>query len=122
MTHVVKLDATLGQWFLAMGCLCLHLVPEASCHAHVCCSTEVTPFFVKVQPSPDVGLGQEDPRLNAIQTGSEALLTASFTLDFKSLATEAEGAVLVLRDDEAEVFSRRDGSERVVDDAGEWLQ
>ena len=105
-----------------MGCFCLHLVPEASCHAHVCCNTEVTPFFVKVQPSPDVGLGQEDPRLNAIQTGSAALLTASFTFDFKSLATEAEGAVLVLRDDVAEVFSRRDGSERVVDGAGEWLQ
>ena len=57
-----------------------------------------------------------------MQTGSEALLTASFTLDFKSLATEAGGAVLVLRDDEAEVFSRRDGSERVVDGAGEWPQ
>ena len=105
-----------------MGCFCLHLVPEASCHAHVCCSTEVTPFFVKVQPSPDVGLGQEDPRLNAIQTGSVDLLTASFTFDLTSLATEAEGAVLVLRDDVVEVFSRRDGSERVVDDAGEWLQ
>ena len=57
-----------------------------------------------------------------MQTGSEALLTASFTLDFKSLATEAGGAVLVLRDDEAEVFSRRDGSERVVDGAGECPQ
>ena len=105
-----------------MGCFCLHLVPEASCHAHVCCNTEVTPFFVKAQPSPDVGLGQEDPRLNAMQTGSVDLLTASFTFDFMSLATGAEGAVLVLRDDVAEVFSRRDCSERVVDDAGVWLQ
>ena len=57
-----------------------------------------------------------------MQTGSEALLTASFTLAFKSLATEAGGAVLVLRDDEVEVFSRREDSERVVDGAGEWLQ
>ena len=57
-----------------------------------------------------------------MQTGSEALLTASFTLDFKSLATEAGGAVLVLRDDEVEVFSRREDSGRVVDGAGEWLQ
>ena len=57
-----------------------------------------------------------------MQTGSEALLTASFTLDFKSLATEAGGAVLVLRDDEVEVFSRREDSERVVDGAGECPQ
>ena len=105
-----------------MGCFCLHLVPVASCHAHECCKTEVTPFFVKEQPSPDVGLGQEDPRLNAIQTGSVALLTASFTLDFKSLATEAEGAVLVLRDDEVGAFSRRDASERVLDVTRVWLQ
>ena len=57
-----------------------------------------------------------------MQTGSDALLTASFTLAFKSLATAAGGAVLVLRDDEVEVFSRREDSERVVDGAGEWLQ
>ena len=105
-----------------MGCCCLHRVPVASCHAHECSKVEVTPFFWNVQPFPDAGLGQEEPRLYAMQTGSVALLTASLTLDLTSLATGAEGAVLVLRDDVAEVFSRRDGSERVVDDAGEWLQ
>ena len=105
-----------------MGCCCLHLVPVASCHAHECSKTEVTPFFVNEQPLPDAGLGQEDPRLYAIQTGSVDLLTASFTLDLTSLATEAEGAVLVLRDDVVEVFSRRDDSERVVVVAGVWLQ
>ena len=97
-------------------------MPVASCHAHECSKVEVTPFFWNVQPFPDAGLGQEEPRLYAMQTGSVALLTASLTLDLTSLATGAEGAVLVLRDDVAEVFSRRDGSERVVDDAGEWLQ
>ena len=94
----------------------------ASCHAHECSKTEVCPFFWKEQPLPDAGRGQEDPRLNAIQTGSEDLLTASLTLDLTSLATGAEGAVLVLRDDKVGAFSRRDGSERVVDGAGEWLQ
>ena len=94
----------------------------ASCHAHECSKTEVCPFFWKEQPLPDTGRGQEDPRLNAIQTGSEDLLTASLTLDLTSLATGAEGAGLVLRDDEVGAFSRRDDSERVVDVAKVWLQ
>ena len=105
-----------------MGCCCLHLVPVASCHAHECSNTEVTPFFVNEQPLPDAGLGQEEPRLKAMQTGSVDLLTASFTLDLTSLATGAEGAVLVLRDDVVEVFSRRDESERVVVVTNVWLQ
>ena len=105
-----------------MGCCCLHRVPLASCHAHECSKTEVTPFFWNEQPLPDAGLGQEEPRLNAIQTGSADLLTASLTLDLTSLATGAEGAVLVLRDDEVGAFSRRDGSERVVDVVKVWLQ
>ena len=57
-----------------------------------------------------------------MQTGSVDLLTASFTLDLTSLAAGAEEAVLVLRDDVVEVFSRRDDSERVVVVAGVWLQ
>ena len=105
-----------------MGCCCLHRVPVASCHAHECSKTEVTPFFWNEQPLPDAGLGQEEPRLYAMQTGSVDLLTASFTLDLTSLATGAEGAVLVLRDDVVEVFSRRDESERVVVVANVWLQ
>ena len=105
-----------------MGCCCLHLVPVASCHAHECSNTEVTPFFVKEQPLPDAGLGQEEPRLKAMQTGSVDLLTASFTLDLTSLATGAEGAVLVLRDDVVGAFSRRDDSERVLDVTRVWLQ
>ena len=87
-----------------MGCFCLHRVPLASCHAHEWSKTEVTPFFVNAQPLPDAGLGQEEPRLYAMQTESVDLLTASFTLDLTSLATGAEEAVLVLRDDVVEAF------------------
>ena len=57
-----------------------------------------------------------------MQTGSVDLLTASFTLDLMSLAAGAEEAVLVLRDDVVEVFSRRDESERVVVVTNVWLQ
>ena len=75
-----------------------------------------------MQPFPDVGLGQMEPRLYVMQTGSVALLTASLTLVLTSLATGAEGAVLVLRDDEVGAFSRRDDSERVLVVTRVWLQ
>ena len=97
-------------------------MPVASCHAHECSKVEVTPFFWNVQPFPDAGLGQEEPRLYAMQTGSVDLLTASLTLDLTSLATGAEEAVLVLRDDVVGAFSRRDDSERVLVVTRVWLQ
>ena len=81
-----------------------------------------TPFFWNTQPFPDVGLGQVEPRLNAMQMGSLALDTASFTLALTSLFAGAEGAVLVLRDDVAGAFSRRDDSERVLVGTAVWDQ
>ena len=49
-----------------------------------------------------------------MQIGSFAFETASFTLAFTSLFTEAEGAGLFLRDDVVGGFSRRDESERLL--------
>ena len=100
----------------------MHRLPAASWNAHECSRVEVTPFFWYVQPFPDVGLGQMEPRLYVMQTGSVALLTASLTLVLRFLATGAEVSVLVLRDDEVGAFSRRDASERVLDVTRVWLQ
>ena len=62
----------------------------------MCSKVVDTPFFWYTQPFPDVDLGQVEPRLKVIQTGSLALDTASFTLALTSLCTGAEGAVLFL--------------------------
>ena len=94
----------------------------ASWKAQLCSKVVDAPFFRYEQPFPDTGLGQVEPRLKAIQTGSLALDTASFTLAFKSLCTDAEGAVFVQRDDVAGAFSRHDGSERVLACTSVWDQ
>ena len=88
----------------------------------MCSKVVDTPFFWNTQPFPDVGLGQAEPRLKVIQTASLALDTASFTRVLTSLCTEAEGAVLFLRDDVAGAFSRWDDSERVLVSTAVWDQ
>ena len=100
----------------------MHRLPAASWNAHECSRVVVTPFFWCMQPFPDVGLAQMEPRLYVMQTGSVALLTASLTLNLMVLGTGAAVSVLVLRDDAVGAFSRRDASERVLDVTRVWLQ
>ena len=69
-----------------------------------------------MQPFPDAGLGQVEPRLKVIQSGSEDFETASLTLALASLEEGAEDDGLFLRDEVVEGLSFRDDSARVLAD------
>ena len=69
-----------------------------------------------MQPFPDAGLGQVEPRLKVIQSGSKDFDTASLTLALASLLEDAEDDGLFLRDEVVEGLSFRDDSARVLAD------
>ena len=85
---------------------------RASTCAHECSRFVVAPFLVKTQPFPDAGLGQVEPRLKVIQSGSEDFET----LALASLEEGAEDDGLFLRNEVVEGLSFRDDSARVLAD------